>query len=124
MNVGPTKEGIIVPIFQERLKGMGDWLKINGDAIYKTKPWEYQNDTINSDVWYTMPKTPSKISGRNSQTASTVYAVTLKWPENNLLTLGALSGKVKAGLSEIFMLNDSKINLNVSLCKKLLLNVE
>nr|CAI5834768.1 unnamed protein product [Callosobruchus analis] len=53
MNVGPTKEGTIAPIFEERLTQMGDWLSINGEAIYGSKPWIYQNDTNDADVWYT-----------------------------------------------------------------------
>ena len=52
MNVGPTKEGTLVPIFQERLLNMGLWLSINGEAIYSTKPWAYQNDTVTKGVWY------------------------------------------------------------------------
>ena len=51
INIGPTKEGMIVPIFEERLRQMGDWLSVNGEAIYKTQPWLFQNDTIASDVW-------------------------------------------------------------------------
>ncbi len=42
MNVGPTKEGTISPIFQERLLQIGTWLETNGDAIYETIPWAYQ----------------------------------------------------------------------------------
>ena len=53
INVGPTKEGTIAPIFEERLKQLGEWLNINGEAIYKTQPWIIQNDTVNPDVWYT-----------------------------------------------------------------------
>ncbi|VEN35088.1 unnamed protein product [Callosobruchus maculatus] len=53
MNVGPTMEGTIAPIFEERLTQMGDWLTINGEAIYGSKPWVYQNDTSDGDVWYT-----------------------------------------------------------------------
>jgi alpha-L-fucosidase len=51
LNIGPTKEGHISPIFQERLRNLGEWLKINGEAIYSSKPWTYQNDTKNSNVW-------------------------------------------------------------------------
>ncbi len=42
INVGPTKEGTISPIFQQRLHDMGLWLRANGEAIYGTRPWTYQ----------------------------------------------------------------------------------
>lgn len=51
MNVGPTKEGIIAPIYQERLKQMGQWLSVVGEAVYATKPWTHQNDTVTKGVW-------------------------------------------------------------------------
>ena len=51
MNVGPTSDGRIVPVFEERLRELGAWLKVNGDAIYKTAPWTHQNDTITKNVW-------------------------------------------------------------------------
>jgi alpha-L-fucosidase len=42
---------MISPIYEERLRQMGSWLKVNGEAIYHSVPWKHQNDTINSNVW-------------------------------------------------------------------------
>ncbi len=51
INIGPTSYGKIAPIYEERLRQMGSWLKVNGEAIYSSVPWKYQNDTTNSNVW-------------------------------------------------------------------------
>jgi len=37
LNVGPTAEGEILPVHASRLKGVGDWLLRNGEAIYSTR---------------------------------------------------------------------------------------
>lgn len=42
LNVGPTAEGIIPQPSVERLLAMGDWLKVNGEAVYGTKPGPIQ----------------------------------------------------------------------------------
>jgi alpha-L-fucosidase len=77
INIGPTKEGTIVPIFQERLLNLGQWLSVNGEAIYKSKPWTVQNDTLTSGVWYT------QVGDAN------VYAIVLQWPDKNVLQLAS-----------------------------------
>jgi len=51
INIGPTHDGRIIPIFEERLRQLGSWLKVNGDAIYSSKPWKHQNDTVTPNVW-------------------------------------------------------------------------
>lgn len=51
INIGPTKDGMIIPIYQERLKQLGSWLGVNGEAIYGSKPWSHQNDTITKNIW-------------------------------------------------------------------------
>ena len=40
LNVGPYADGTIPLIQQERLRALGKWLKINGEAIYGTRPYE------------------------------------------------------------------------------------
>ncbi|XP_052789089.1 alpha-L-fucosidase-like isoform X2 [Mya arenaria] len=81
INVGPTKDGRIVPIFEERLRDLGAWLKLNGEAIYSTRPWTYQNDTVTPHVWYTAKK--------SSQGGLSVYATLLRWPDPGNLFLGS-----------------------------------
>ena len=51
MDVGPTADGRIMPIFEERLRQMGSWLKVNGEAIYASKPWYTPKDNTTKNIW-------------------------------------------------------------------------
>ena len=51
INVGPTSDGRIEPIFEERLTQLGSWLQINGKAVYSTSVWKFQNDTESGKIW-------------------------------------------------------------------------
>ncbi|GAB0097893.1 Alpha-L-fucosidase [Sergentomyia squamirostris] len=84
VNVGPTKEGLIAPIFEERLLDMGKWLTNNGEAIYATNPWRYQNDTQTPGVWYTSRQEADRLI---------VFAIVLNFPTSRNITLYSLGGK-------------------------------
>jgi alpha-L-fucosidase len=40
LDIGPTADGRIPVIMEERLLQIGRWLKTNGESIYGTKPWK------------------------------------------------------------------------------------
>ncbi len=40
LNVGPKADGSIPEGQKVRLEGLGAWLKVNGDAIFGTRPWQ------------------------------------------------------------------------------------
>jgi len=69
LNVGPTSDGRIVPIFQERLLEMGNFLRINGDAIYATKPWKVAQNQSNINAFYTTKN-------------QTLYVLIAPWPDS------------------------------------------
>uniref|UniRef100_A0A8C0CIJ8 Alpha-L-fucosidase n=1 Tax=Balaenoptera musculus TaxID=9771 RepID=A0A8C0CIJ8_BALMU len=92
LNIGPTKDGLIVPIFQERLLAVGKWLSINGEAIYASKPWRVQSEKNTTSVWYT-----SK--------GSAVYAIFLHWPEDGILSL---KSPITTSTTEVTMLGIEK----------------
>lgn len=77
VNVGPTHEGMLPAIMEERLRQLGVWLGINGEAVYDSKPWVHQNDSSTPGVWFT-----SK--------SDVVYSIVLTWPKRGVLTLGSV----------------------------------
>jgi len=52
LNIGPAADGTIPAIMQERLLGMGKWLKVNGEAIYGSEVYT-REDTEKNGVYYT-----------------------------------------------------------------------
>ena len=51
LNIGPTADGRIPEIMQERLLSIGRWLSENGEAIYGTRPWRVHGEE--SGIRYT-----------------------------------------------------------------------
>jgi len=106
LNVGPTYYGKITPIFEERLTQIGQWLEVNGEAVYGSKPWVYQNDSLTPDVWYTSklrnddgsaPK--RRVFNPQNEDDTVVYAFVLNWPQDNQLQLASANPTDKTKVS-------------------------
>jgi alpha-L-fucosidase len=72
LNVGPRADGTIPDVMSNRLEGMGRWLKINGQSIYRTTPWSQPSDDDNADVRFTVGK------------RGNFYVTALTWPGKEL----------------------------------------
>jgi alpha-L-fucosidase len=79
LNVGPMPNGKIQPEHTERLKQMGDWLKIYGETIYGTK-----GGPLSARNW-----------GVTTQKGNKVYVHILNW-QDETFTLPKLARKVSS----------------------------
>jgi len=84
LNIGPKADGTIPEVMQSCLRRVGEWLRVNGEAIYGSRPWDKYKE---GDVRFT----------RNG---NVLYAIALEWPEEEL-RLTSLAGK---GVSKVEML--------------------
>ena len=74
VSIGPDAEGNFHPEAVKRLDYVGDWLKVNGEAIYATRPRDGDHWQEGKDIRYT-----------RSKDNKTIYAITMKWPGKQLV---------------------------------------
>ena len=67
LNVGPTADGRIPAIMEDRLLAIGRWLEVNGEAIYGSKRWEDADRSLSKQGIYFTKKVEGGIE--------TVYAI-------------------------------------------------
>jgi len=79
INVGPMADGTIPDVQRERVLALGDWLAINGDAIFDTRPWTTAEGA-----------TADGKSLRFTQKSDAVFAIILGAPGGKWLSIESL----------------------------------
>ncbi len=82
LNVGPTSEGVIPQPSVERLRAVGEWMKVNGEAIYGTSASPFAKLT-----WGRCTRKPGKL-----------YLSVFDWPTDGALRVPLASKAAKAYL--------------------------
>jgi alpha-L-fucosidase len=96
LNVGPNANGEIPAIQIERLEALGEWLKLNGEGIFDTKPYTVAEGTSNQ-----------KIKIRFTQKENVTYTFLLEKPTDNNLIINRL----KRGIKNVELISDKPVPL-------------
>ena len=78
MNVGPTADGRIPVIMQQRLVDIGRWLDVNGEAIFGSSPWR---------------RMPGREWIFTTRKAEDLYIICTRWPRGPVILKGIRGGE-------------------------------
>ena len=98
LNIGPRSDGTIPQPVQEVLLDVGAWLKVNGNAIYGTRPWtsfgEGPTKVEAGSIHDTQTKPYTAQDFRFTTNRETLYAIEMAWPKEGEAVIHTLSSDV------------------------------
>lgn len=114
LNVGPDKYGAIPEDAVKTFTKIGEWLDINGEGIYSTRPWitygEGPTKVEEGKFAETNTFTSEDIRFTISKDNKNLYLIGMKWPDNRKVSINALnkSDFPMDGLKSISLLGSSE----------------
>jgi alpha-L-fucosidase len=114
LDIGPTADGRIPVVMEDRLTAMGQWLNVNGEAIYGTRPWKESRQwsagrvpDVNYNQEFKSPYDVSKLAEKGSKgearieaffttKGSDVYAILPSWPGRTFVLKNTSGARLKS----------------------------
>ena len=103
LSLTPKGDGSIPQGEQDIMRGIGRWMKVNGEAIYGTRPWtthaegptvtrsmKRNNKGEEKEQW-DWRQTFTSQDIRFTTKGETLYAIALDWPKDGKLTVRSLA---------------------------------
>ena len=99
LNIGPRADGSIPDEDEQILLAIGDWLRVNGEAIYGSRPWKvYGEGPTQAAAGMFAESQRAPYTGQDirftTQGANTLYAICLDWPGSDV-TIHSLGANVR-----------------------------
>jgi alpha-L-fucosidase len=116
LSLTPKGDGSIPEEEKEIMRGIGRWMKVNGEAIYGTRPWKIfaegptvlrsmkkRNNGQVAEQWDWRKKLTSK-DIRFTTEGDALYVIALAWPEDGKLTIRSLGSDSGVEIGTVVLL--------------------
>jgi alpha-L-fucosidase len=101
LNIGPRSDGTIPEEVQAVLRDVGSWLKVNGEAIYGTRPWKIYGEGPTKVAAGSFHDTDTAgytaEDFRFTAKGKTLYAIELGWPTGGETVIHSLGTTIMNG---------------------------
>lgn len=97
LNVGPKADGTVPESAEKTLLEIGNWLLINGESIYGTRPWKIYGEGPTKTAFGSFTESPKNFTGKDFRFTikeDILYVFVLEKPEKDEILIRALSNNL------------------------------